>query len=428
MRKVFFTLLFVLSTLPVYAADSIRAVRLQAPTSGTQDYEVAGFGNPTAAIAFAHNSSSDADADNMTRCIAFWDGTTDVLHRHMSDDGEGVTSNDWTSTRNDNFISVVSTNLAERTATIALAPGGNGVRLTWNTESGNQPWVTVLLIKANNAASGTDLYNATENSTTVISGLGFDPNFVFFANDRGTALNASSSIGSAWGFSSDESGGITNYAVGERFQYADPLVKNIWVSDAYSGLRPADSGALQNGYDLTSYDTGGFTVTTRLGSNAARFIYLAVEFADVPETFQAVTTTAAGDWDPYTDTQERQSVLFFTTAASTLNTSNTSGDAAGGFGYYFVSTEGDKFGASMISEDAVTPNKDASGRHSAKLIIQPQNAGAPLFDATNPAFDSTGLVFADADVNEDATARYVIGVGFGAVAAAGEAAVIRRHR
>ena len=48
---------------------------------------------------------------------------------------------------------------------------------------------------------------------------------------------------------------------------------------------------------------------------------------------------------------------------------------------------------------------------------KPAIAGAPLFSAKTPNFDSTGVEFPAANVDSDPTERDIIGVGFGAAAA-----------
>jgi hypothetical protein len=403
-------------------ADSLRAVRKQAPaTNTTQDFTVSGFGTPTAAVVFSHVSGEDSDTAPQAVCMGFWDGTNNVLVCKGTEDGETPDNEEWTQVRNDMIIHFGGMDNFTRTATIANTT--DGVTLTWaGGDTTDRPWTTVILISCIAAHAGEQRMNQTDGASVSPTTTGVDPNFIFLGMQGATSVNSNAGSRYSWGFASDDSGGIKNYCLNTREDNAaSPTTYGININTSNSVVTNNYTAALVQG-DVTAFGTGSFTLRTNGGAVPTvghRFIHLACEFTDVPEMFTASTPTSDVLWDPYTDTQKRQSYLFITSPMSALDTYSNSGNQVCSRGYYFVNEEGDEFGYCHSQEDNVT-TKNASGRHSADpptnndgMIIQSNVAGAPLFSAKTPNFNDTGLEFPAANVDSDSTARYMIGVGFG---------------
>lgn len=430
MRK-YFVLLALLASSVVLAADQIRAVRLLAPTSGTQDYTISGFGTADAAIVFAHNSADGSDADDQIIGVGFWDGATnDNEFSTFVGQGDALTSSDYSRFNSTNVVYLHSYHGTKALRTATIASTTDGVTLSWNTESDWQPYVTVLLIQcgSGNAYAGYTTLQADASGTKDVTGItdggSFTPNFIFLFGTYIVTLDSDAAIQQnlSLGFASND-GGLVNMAQAYQSRGVSGTATKA-ISDRSIASLIAGSSDTATTSSVTAMASGQFTIADPDGEYPNRqsyFGYLACEFTDVPEIFNAATPTS-GSWDFGGQSQERQSFLIMTSAVDGLNSLDNGGDQSTNIGYYFVSQD-EEYGFSCTNTDGVATT-DAHGRHSNSMMIQESPGGAPIFEMSSPTFDASGLVVTPTTF--DATPRYVVGVGFGA--ASSSDLLLRRRR
>jgi hypothetical protein len=401
-------------------ADLLQAaVRAQAPaTDTTQDFEVSGFGTPTAAIIYA-TFGNDANADHAYMSQGFWDGTSAVCSQANSEHGINPHSTTFTRRNGTHTGKGVRIRLSPsedpddlREATVSNAPGGNGIRLTWSSDTNTygilRPYVTVILISANDAQTGTLQANAVVDSSTIVDTLGFTPKFIIFGFLGTISCGFSSYQGEATTplqrcISHGSDGGGAN----------ESSESSTWTS--YSAVMHKGSESILSAYECTemsSTSSGRFVITTRLGAHPEYLSYLALDFDTVPRIFSAGIPTS-GDFDPYTDTVQPQSVLMITGGNTSTNTEQSGPAGAGGIGFYFAhdDTTPVERGGYTVDEDGVTTT-NSSGQSKDALLIQ-DDVGTTLVEADTIDFDSTGIRFASANITHDSSTRYVIGALFG---------------
>jgi hypothetical protein len=408
-------------------ADIFRVVTGTSPTSGTQDYTHTDITSIDAAIILATDSSSDADSDNWGYGVGFWDGTDGVSfsqrHPHSSTNNPGMSG----STATDDYVvrvcpdaTAVDTNI--RTATCAAATGSDGVTLSWNTNAVTSLYVTVILIQLDSGAvkCGMEDKNATVTGTTTVTTTGVNPNAVFFIHTPtpiASVDNAFSTGSLSFGIACDDgASGIDQGCVGHKPQYITSLLQSALRADnTKCGNSINNNGTTLSEISCTNLGTGNFEVTNDKQATAYAFGYLALQLTDTPKIAFSTTPTDGAEYDPYTDTQQRDAVIGIVSAGAAVNTGYSSGADTAGHGYYVVDSTGTQSGAFCATEDAVTPS-NCSNRHSAALIIQGSTAGTPDLTASSPTFDDTGLVFSAANVSTATNAHQVLFIGLGAAA------------
>lgn len=394
-------------------AEELISVRKQALSgAGDQDYTVAGFGTPDGAIVFAQRGGDGADAAHMMYSVGFWDGTNQVCTFVAIEDNNTVSTGIANgSAFNNRVVELNLANLAEsRNATISNTT--NGVTLTWDSSTDFQPWCTVILIKGTTGVvAGTFQPDAVITNTVSPSTTGINPNFVIMAESYTSALNYTSETIAAMslGFASDESGGITNRCA--AFGHQDSGGQGANASD----LRGTSlvTAAIRFETSVTAFGTAEFTVTTDTVQTAANghVAFLAMQ-VDVPPVLFLTSTPTSGDFDPYTDTKQPQSVLMATSHVTTKNVVNGADPDCSGLGWYFASVEGDESGGYATSDETGTTT-DTNGRTDVALIIQNEGSGTPDFDASLPTFDGGGILFSSGNINHDNEPLFVVGAAFG---------------
>lgn len=269
-------LLIVLLAAPVYAAPGIAVVQSAAPTSngGTQDFTSSGFGTPVCALFFGGYGTANGTAVNHA---GLWVGVSDfTTHQSVSTAMEdtGSTTDTGAASGTDALQTLLSSDqTVDGTATASTIT--NGVRLTWADAPPSAYLITAVLFNADavsNCVAGSIATSTSIGGTASASGFGWEPDTIIAFGAYSTT-HARTAIGLAI-----NDGGIVQYSVGHNSQngVATADLTEVIRSDR---LVLDSSGSGGASHELTSFDSGGFTVTTRDATTARTVRYLAMRRA-----------------------------------------------------------------------------------------------------------------------------------------------------
>lgn len=236
------------------AAPTVAVITDTLPTDGSEkDFESTGFGTPDAAIIFISPSNSD-NLDALS--VGFYDGTN-KYSQLVTEDSRATTSG---RVGNDGIITYDVTGWSS-----------NGITIDPVGTKTNASNCTVILIKGVSAS----LQLGVDQDSSV-TGLGFDPNFVFAATIGAGSTNFDDSNGIfSLGVSrKDSSNNITNAAIFYHSNAHDTSVRN----DACFGQLFNGSVSWANG--VTSFDAGGVTLGSTTGSDVGALLLLELDDPD----------------------------------------------------------------------------------------------------------------------------------------------------
>lgn len=398
--------------------DIFRIATGDAPASGTQDYTHADITNVTAALVFAFNSATDADDDNLMVQMGAWDDANNqwCLGIRTPDASTSGFFGCGSNPTDGYVIRGAPDGTNERNATAAATPSGNGIRLTWNSNSETMRVVVLLIqLESGGAQAGMDDKSATVTGTTTVTTTGITPNCVLFghvAQPVSAVATAFSTSCVSWGVAIDNGSSLEEAYSLMRTQPISTISQVATrVSTTRVGAWTGSAGGELGAISCTAMASGSFEVTNDIGTTAHAFGYLALELADTPDLNVVTTPTSGAAWDPYTDTVKRDAVVGFVSSAVSADSEQSSGAGAAGMGVWMVDSKGTEEGAFGFSDDAVTPS-DTSGRDSAAMIIQIAK-GTPDFTASSPTIDSSGLSFDAANVSTATSAHQVVFLSLG---------------
>lgn len=316
----------------------VRVLRQAAATStGNQDFIVAGLGTPKGAIVLMNY----AIANSTAAANAAWSiGVTDCTNQgvvHTQDRADGTTTTD---TNRRSTTTAVAELLEAGTANGATLDGigsvsciADGIRINWTTAMSAGFFVHVLFLGGSDMQTkvGTFDQNSTVDASVDITTVGFTPEGVFcLSAANGSATWDNSNVANArWGF-----GVATASAQGHMAQAINDNVTTTAYggggSNQYACNSSLPADFLDGPVELGSFDSQGFTATTRSESQSFRFLYLAYttngkarswagELA-APASAQVQSYTGPG-WRP-------QAYIMFMTGTATINTELTDDTAA----------------------------------------------------------------------------------------------------
>ena len=406
----------------------VRQATLQAPnTNTTQNYTVSGFGTPTAAIIMWSKGNTAAWGNDGNIGMGFWDGTDQRCvtagydHGDTLDSGSGRQAWDpanvvWM------IINGGSTN--ERKASIT-GTVTDGLTLTWTGEAPStvRPYVTVILINGiNGAKTGFRTASDTDTGTTQTTTTGITPKLILFAGRLSASDTASHGSGPRvmFGFACNNGSTIDNYTHGLQNRHdLNPTDCNGAVRD--DGCFFLDY-ASNNWCAVTTMTSGSFTTTSDINGTvfASSHHYLALDFDESVVGWGGATPTTSGDWDPFTASFTPQWAFMIPTGFAALNT-NYGADQDGVESHHLYSVIKNPASSAAIDEDShnvviengSTTTVYAQSRHDTTLRID-RVSGTPGIEnfiiGSNPTFDSSGIVYADADITHDiGQAHQVVG-------------------
>jgi hypothetical protein len=395
-------LLIWLTAWPVHAAPGIAVVQSLAPTSdgGTQDFTSSGFGTPLCAMFFAsYGTANGTVVDHAGLFLGFSDFTNHQSVEHASEDTGAASDTGGNASSTNALRTLLATNQAVDSTAIASTIT-DGARLTWADAPPSAYRVTAVLFNSSaisNCAVGSVNTAPTIGGTASVSGLGWQPDLVLAITNNGTTGNARASIGVAV-----YDGGIVQYAAGQDSQNASS------PSDVYEVMR-ADRLALNplgitySSSELTSFDAGGFTLTTRDATTVNIVRYLTAKLASgiavklaaclSPTATGAHSCTGAG-WTP-------QAGIMIHTVVPALGT------------YYIAGANNESYGVSAFTASSASSASIADDDGDAATNTESMTDNKPVrlrkdaadfMTATVTGFQSNGVDFNYTAT--DATARY----------------------
>lgn len=265
---------------------NIRQVFNTIPASnGTQDYTISGFGTVQFAIVEVVGAvAADNSVAPHIHSYGVWDGTN-VRSISAFDANSVGTTNCDRSASNSNIVSLIDpagAGTINRTATISAIT--DGIRLTWN--NGDCDGYTVRVLIGNGVvAVDVDNFNmsATQNNTASTTSPGFEPDVIFTLHAR-QSFNGSvqptiyNSIGVAVNKTTIEQGCVWHYSQNAT---GTSNIKML-LSTQRVAARTSETDAT---YEITSFDSSGFTVTTRDATAATVEVlsFLAIKLNGTPE-------------------------------------------------------------------------------------------------------------------------------------------------
>lgn len=260
-----------------YAAE-VGIAQSTAPTTngGTQDFVVSGFGTPKCALFFASLGTANGVAvTHAMLSVGFTDFTNEQTVSVASE--SGVTTSDTGGSAGNSALRTISAAGQSLDGSATASTIANGARLTWSDPPPAAYLVNAVLFggtNISNCAVGATAGSATLNGTTAITAPGFQPDMVIAIYESNATANSRMSMGIAV----NDASTIVQYATG--LSDANGVTPTQTVSTIRSSrLVMGPSGSGIPSLELTSFDTNGFTVTTRDAAGTVAIRYLALKFA-----------------------------------------------------------------------------------------------------------------------------------------------------
>jgi len=372
---------------PVHAAPGVAVVQSVAPTSngGTQDFTSSGFGTPVCAMFFvSYGTANGTVVDHAMWSVGFSDFTN---HRYVvfQDEDAQTTTDTGGGSGSGALATMLNTDQSiDGTATAATIT--DGVRLTWADAPPVAYLVTAVMFNASlvsNCVVGQLTASTSIGGTASVSGLGWQPQVVLAATDNDFAGGRTS-----FGIAIDDSG-IVQYAIALNSQSGASTsdVTQVIRNDRLT-INPAGTGG--SSQDLTSWDSGGFTVTTRDATAAKTIYYLAMRLqtaiaakliaCNSPTSTGNASCTGTG-WTP-------QAGIYMQTVTTTINTYTTSGGDNESHGLSaFTASQSSTM--SVSTDDGVTTSNTTSMTDN--KLVRLYKDGADYIVGTLTGFQSNGV-------------------------------------
>lgn len=359
-----------------------------APTSngGTQDFTVSGFGSPLCAMFFATAGTANGTAvSDAMLAVGVTDFTNSYSIASMSEDAQATTDT-GASSGTTALRTLASTNQAvDGTATASVIT--DGARLTWSDAPPSAYLINAVLFggaNVSNCSVGTLAANASVDSTASTTAPGFQPDLIVFITANGTTHNRNS-IGLAV-----NDGGVVQRSIGMADQDSATGAQVVGViRDERIVLNPSAGTGLAT-VELTSFDTNGFTMTTRDSTTSIPTVgYMAIKFGGgvsaklvtcaAPTATGMHSCTGAG-WTPQ--------------AGIMLHTESLA------VGTYYSTDDGEVLGISAFSVGSSASSaiyvEDSDGTSNSESIsstnpVRLRKDGADFMSATLSQFNADGV-------------------------------------
>lgn len=393
-------ILILLLVSPVYAAPGVAVVQSAAPTSngGTQDFTSSGFGTPTCALFFGGYGTANGTVVNHAGLFLGFSDFTNERYMSVAQEDNLADTDTGGAHGAGALASLLETSQAVDGTAVASTIT-NGARLTWADAPPSAFLIQAVLFNSSavsNCAVGTIVGNATQDATASVSGLGWQPDIVI-----AMAVNSTSSTRSSFGMAIND-GGVVQYAAGQASQNA-VTTSDVWEAIRNDRLILSPLGATGTSYELTSFDSGGFTITTRDSTTPPTMAYMAIKLASGVggKLLTCTSPTSTGNhsctgtgWTP-------QAGIMITTDVPGLGTYYSSGDNNEVYGISAF-TSSASYSASIWDDDTAATSNTESVTDSKP--VRSRKANADFMTATLTGPQNNGWDFSYSAT--DATARY----------------------
>lgn len=272
------------------AIDHVQAALDTGAAGGTQTIEIAGFGQPKAAVFLISGGNAD---DNITPDaivgVGFTDGTREVCVASRAEDG-ATTTNTGRTHRSDSCIAIPTASAGLEGRFGFNAWTSNGVTLDIDDDVADDYFITAIFINGDDVGSvyanfHDDLGNSAA-TTTNITAPGFEPNLLFLATAGLNSTVNNNAIHFLHTFGMAINDGVTvdqkvTMMGSNDGQGSSPQTTN-YVGNA-EALGQAISSSSQWQAVVEDFDSSGFSVNPDAGAGNDLFFYLAIELNNSPD-------------------------------------------------------------------------------------------------------------------------------------------------
>lgn len=398
---------------------TVATTRVAANTStGTQDITTTDLGGltPGAVILILSGATSDGTAaDDVQLTMGFATGASNEVSLHTNDEHgqsttDSATHREFTSGDSPTILTVCTPGTTNIVAVAEFSTFiTNGVRINWTDAAESAFLITAIFFAGTDlsAYAGSFTTNATQDAATDVTDPGFEPDLVFtLAHDESNAENRNGARFCFGATHNDGAGGIDQLSCGiwHRVSQATSTC-SAYFTESYGALgwdgitNPAWAG------ELGSFDSSGFSCTTRLGSGGQEVAYLALAFGGVVDSYVGLytTPTSTGNDAETGPGFIPQAVILAGTLAEASDTPYT-GNRGGSIGFGAIDGD-DEYFNSYSSEDGVSTTNTQSLSDNTAINL-PDDDGTALLTAAFSSFDANGFTLNYSAV--DAAAKYFI--------------------
>jgi hypothetical protein len=364
--------------------------------TGTQDFTASRTWTPGAALFLVTRSTSiGSGVDQGALGVGCTDGTRQFTQSLHSLDGNATAdSSVWAA--NDALIQLVDTSsnaIDFEAAFSAFSTGTLTINIT-NAPASAYIATAILFDAAFSLRCDSFTTNATQNATTDITTVGFQPDTVFVFG-RDDAVDDANHTPYEWCWGIADSGSAqASIAQGHVSGGAADGDVSGYVSTSiacHTVTATATGGSNRVGVELGSFDAQGFTATTRNAATAREFIYLAAAWGGKSHWAGVRTTpTAIGSESVTSPGFKPQFGMLWGSHMSAIN--SLTADATAeilSLGAFLSATEGAHQSLRVADAAATTRSVSGSSGHALKFFTTAVTP-ATYVDAEWASWDSTG--------------------------------------
>lgn len=343
---------------------------------GTQDFTVAGFGTPKAAIFISSRATSAGQATlaHASLSVGFTDGTRQaVVNTRARDNNASNYAGERGATDEVHLIANVTSSAAIDGEANFDSWITDGVRLNW----GNAPslgWQILCILIGGDG----DAYVGTVDATAAdqdVTAPGFEPSLVFTIatiadNFADTGTNSRSSLSLGLSTSSARRSMVLDMVDASGTSSHTARFSTAHSAYGYGGMASA-------AIDIVDFDASGFTADIPDGFPDGLHVgYLALGFTNPVHVGHALGDQGGGTTVSYEDPGfAGESLLMVSSALPSVDTDTTSGPGAEAVGVGFADASG-QFSCEMFAEDGGTPAQTSSGASNTAVQYMVTTGGA----------------------------------------------------
>ena len=381
-------------------------------STGSQDVKTAATWTPKAGMYWLSNETADTSFKVSLRfTLGFYDGTRNRCIALRSRDNQVGTTSTNKSTSNSHCALMIN-NASTATAASAAATGFVAGGTTWNVDDAFPTAMrpSHMHFGGDNleAKTGSFLTTNTTDSDVSETGVGFEPQVVIFATTASSDYTETVSVDAliSVGFAAKAADGTITQGC---LSWIDPdgvttTDPGVVASRQYAGQAMAHSvgPTAEQAIDFKSFDSDGFTVTTRNDNTGIRYIYLALGdetnplYGFVRDHTSKTNSEVTADGDGLKSITgvgfEAKGLIHLASMASAWETlySNANAEPFGISGY---SVEGDaEFADAIITDDNVGTTNTNNNQETAGGRVMFNSSGSPGNDVkwTTSSIDADG--------------------------------------
>lgn len=403
-------------------------------STGTQDITIGGFGTPKAALFICTIATADdtpvagygysfgaATGASNEWCVFFSD-----------EDGSGTTDRRG-ATESDRLIRIntIGTHTVDGDADFS-AWITDGVRIDWQTAPSAAWLLTVVLFTGSDLsahANFASLGNSVDNAVNVTD-PGFEPELVITAQFAGQAVDTTQSlIKPSFGVVHSDGGGTI--AQGSAAWYGSNGVGTSTadgrVTETYGILETDSDALLVWGGEFDTFDSSGFTVTTRIaGSGSTDMFYLALGLGSFNGWVGTVDTpTSTGNDAQSAPGFTPQFIYSIMTMMEAIDTAYADNALAGSYGFSAFDDAPAEYANSVQNENGVATSNTQSLSDDTAVEL-PDDDGSAGLTASFVSMNATGWTLNFSAVK--GTAKKFLGLAIEGISVTPIPIFQRRHR